>query len=257
MRVGAFSYIGESRRENQDRYAVLPNLWMVADGMGGCNGGAQAASTAVQVVGDSPFDPERPTQSLLEAMQRANTVIYNQAGADASLKGMGTTLTVGYLVENTLYIGHVGDSRIYLIRGDEIRQLTQDHSFVGELVRDGTISPAEAVSHPNRNILTRAIGVSPEIQIDITQEELQLDDILVFCTDGVSGVLSPEEIRQVVQQAPEPQIAAQTLCHRAEEQGSTDNSTAIVVHLLPPDEGGFQEEEFELENLLQEELTLS
>ena len=256
MRVGAYSYIGGTRGENQDRYGIGPNFWAIADGMGGCNGGSQAADTAIQVISDFPYDRQTPVESLQQALQEANRHVYDQGTSSQSLRGMGTTLTVGYLVDNVLYIGHVGDSRIYLIRDHTIRQLTQDHSFVGELLRDGAISADEALHHPNRNILTRAIGVAPEITIDISQEKIALDDILVLCTDGVCGVLTDEDILEIVEANPEPNQAAKTLCHEADRRGGTDNATAIVICFLPPQSNGLDQMEFGLENRVESELTL-
>ncbi|NLY56425.1 MAG: Stp1/IreP family PP2C-type Ser/Thr phosphatase [Firmicutes bacterium] len=254
MKVGAYSYIGGMRGENQDRYGVLPNLWIVADGMGGCQGGARAASLAVQVLSDFPFDPDQPEESIRNAMLQANEVIFQQSNSDPALRGMGTTLTLAYLVGRTVHIGHVGDSRVYLVRDHQIQQLTQDHSFVGELLRDGTITPEDALNHPNRNILTRAIGVSPTINVDLYTQEIMLADILVLCTDGVCGALSDQEILAIVESDEDPQRVAETMCREAERHGGTDNATAIVVSFLPPRDG--YSLELSLEDLVGTDLTL-
>ncbi len=254
MKVGAYSYIGGLRGENQDRYGVLPNLWIVADGMGGCNGGAHAATLAVQVLSDFPFDSDQPDESIRKAMSQANEVIFQESSSDPALQGMGTTLTLAYLVGQTVHIGHVGDSRVYLVRDHQISQLTQDHSFVGELLRDGTISPEDALTHPNRNILTRAIGVSPTINVDLYTQEILLADVLILCTDGVSGVLTDQELLAIVESDEDPQRVAETMCRQAERQGGTDNATAIVVNFLPPADG--YSLELALESLVSPDLTL-
>lgn len=257
MRVGAYSYIGGTREENQDRYLTLPSLWAVADGMGGYTGGAEAADAAIKAVSDYAFDPNNPRGSLRQAMLKANEEVYAlSTSATGSAQNMGTTLTVGYLVDKTLYIGHVGDSRIYLLTDTQILQLTQDHSFVGQLVRDGAISPDEALKHPNRNILTRAVGISPDLEVDLIAHEVSFADTLIFCTDGVSGVLPDADLKEIVESTDDPQMAAQTLCHESERRGGTDNATAIVVSLLPPANQEYNQLEASIDSLLDKEISL-
>lgn len=234
MRVGARTDVGRMRKNNEDAYCVTPHLLAVADGMGGVQGGELASKLAVEVLESYPFGlADDPQEEMRAAFRLANQKILALA-QEKDLNGMGTTLTALLLREETFILGHVGDSRAYLIREKKIQQLTNDHSVVGELLRAGTLSPAEAMVHPHRHLLTRALGTSAEVEVDVTAFRALLDDVLVLCTDGLTSLVEEEEIARVVERSYHPQQAADELVRLANERGGTDNITVIVAYLLPP-----------------------
>jgi len=209
-------------------------LYVVADGMGGHAAGEVASGLAVETLVEE-FQNEEGTDIpayLERAIRAANTAIYQQArGSERA--GMGTTIVCAVVRGNELYLGHVGDSRAYLLRGGELRQLTQDHSLISSQVRNGACSAEEAMDHPQRHILTRAVGVRPQVQPDI-QGPLALlaGDVLLLCTDGICGYLSDEQIARILlEDVDEPEISARELIKAANATGGQDNSTALVVYV--------------------------
>ncbi|MDI3281523.1 MAG: protein phosphatase 2C domain-containing protein, partial [Bacillota bacterium] len=196
-------------------------------------GGELASKLAVEVLESYPFGLEDPQEEMRAAFRLANQKILALA-QEKELNGMGTTLTALLLREETCILGHVGDSRAYLIRERKIQQLTNDHSVVGELLRSGTLSPEEAMAHPQRHLLTRALGTAAEVEVDVTAFRAVLDDVLVLCTDGLTSLVEEEEIAQVIERSYHPQQAADELVRLANERGGTDNITVIVAYLLPP-----------------------
>jgi protein phosphatase len=241
VRVGAFSDVGRTRTENEDAYGIFPlkpaadaanRLFVVADGMGGHSRGREASTTAVEVLQRTYFETEgRPAGDRLEkAFQEANAQVHHLAAEDGRGETMGTTGTTLALVEGRAYLAHVGDSRAYRIREEGVEQLTQDHTMVAEMQRDGLITAQEARDHPRRGALTRALGTRPSVDVDVVDiGAMQVGDRFLLCSDGLAG-LPTEELREVVLNYP-PQDACEQLVQRANEQGGYDNATALIVHV--------------------------
>ncbi len=240
MRAFAKTDIGKARDMNQDYYYIptqeeeLP-LYILADGMGGYQGGEVAsklATTAVKNYITSNFDKiEKEKEEILKlvqsAMEYANMVVYEKSKEDKDLEGMGTTLEVCLIYNNKAYIGHVGDSRIYRIRREFMRKLTHDHSYVEKLVKDGTISKEEAMHHPKKNMLMKALGCTAFVEPDVMIKGFIKDDRILMCSDGLTNMLTDEQIYEIVKQ--EGQQAPNKLIEMANEAGGYDNITAIII----------------------------
>ena len=230
MLVFAKSHVGKIRKTNQDAYIALPerNLLAVADGMGGHLGGDIASLTAIKVLEEFVKKHDgNPEEILLEALQEANKRILAASVNNALLEGMGTTLTAALIADNKLVIGHVGDSRAYLLQEGQFHQLTYDHSFVGELLRKGNISIQEADLHPQKNILVRALGTMETIDVDILVFEIEQGSKLLLTSDGLTNMLSKDEIEEVLL-SEEPEHAVEKLIALALDRGGTDNITAVL-----------------------------
>ena len=218
---------------SQEPVGNLPNLFAVADGMGGHNAGDYASAHAVQTLvsqiqADADFNPIKVIRHAIEA---ANTEIIDQAQRDEGLRGMGTTMVVATIVGNYAYVANVGDSRLYLIR-DHIRQITRDHSLVGEMVRAGELSPEQARNHPNKNIITRAVGAGQKLEIDFFDEDLRKGDILLLCSDGLSNMVEDEEIEKIIKSGRELPKIAMDLIERANRNGGKDNIAVVLAQPL-------------------------
>lgn len=227
--LASASDVGRVRRDNQDLDLLAPPLIAVADGMGGHKGGGTAARMAVdalRAVG-STSDPA----DLLEALKEANRAIAAAADADPDLAGMGTTATAGIVDGGVLYLVHVGDSRGYLMRGGRMIQITDDHSIVAEMVRRGALSPSDAEQHPARHVITRALGVDDEVQIDALRVDLEPGDVVLLCTDGLSGPVDDDEMLEVLEDALSLQDAAAALVSRANAAGGPDNVTVVLARI--------------------------
>jgi protein phosphatase len=233
MRVGAKSDQGRVRATNEDAYGILPNLLAVADGMGGVQAGEVASRMAIETLLVYPFTGAA-AEDLVAAIKQANRGIHGAAGGKPEWHGMGTTVTAALLAGDQCHIAQVGDSRCYLVRDGAIKRLTNDHSLVGELLRNGTISAKEAMAHPQRNLLTRALGTSDEVEVDLTTVQLLFDDLLILCTDGLSGVVTDDEILAEAVRHAEPQATAEGLVALANAHGGPDNVTVVVAHVFPP-----------------------
>jgi protein phosphatase len=233
MRVGVKSDQGRVRPSNEDAYGILPSLLAVADGMGGVQAGEVASRMVIDTLLVYPF-AGAGAEDLAAAVKEANRSIHAAANARAEWQGMGTTVTAALLAGDVCHVAQVGDSRCYLVRDGDIRRLTTDHSLVGELLRNGSISPQEAREHPQRNLLTRALGTSEEVEVDVTTVQLLFDDLLILCTDGLSGVVTDEEILAEAQRHADPQATAEGLVALANAHGGPDNITVVVVHVFPP-----------------------
>lgn len=238
MRVGYRTDVGRMRPINEDALWVDGRLFVLADGMGGHQAGEVASRLAVESVVADLLDaltasdgvqhlPE--TERVRASVLAANETVYAKAQDDPTLKGMGTTLTVGLLLNGEAVIAHVGDSRAYLVRPAELVQLTEDHSVVWELVRSGGLSPQEAHAHPYRNLLTRALGMEPKIEVDTHRLRLQPADGLLFCTDGLTNLLSDSEIHDVISSCDQPQAAVDQLIDLANARGAPDNVSVILA----------------------------
>jgi len=239
--VGAgLSEEGRVRRVNQDSFYVgrvpgMGYLAVVADGMGGHRAGEIASRKAVAVL-RRELERSRllPPVALAKAAQTANFEVYDYASEHPEVRGMGTTLTAVYLDDQIGLIGHVGDSRAYLIRAGEIRQLTADHSWVADRVRQGLLTADEARRHRWRNIITNALGATASFRLDVLHFEVRAGDRLLLLSDGVSMLLSETMLRQIVTGA-EPQEAARQLLAEANDRGAPDNVTAVVVEVRQVD----------------------
>jgi len=245
VQVAGLSDVGCQRENNEDSYAYWEaageeqfrrkgRLAIVADGMGGHEGGQEASRIAVEAIretyaADGNSDPQ---SSLAAGFREAHHRIFQHAANNAQLHGMGTTATAVAIVGDRLSYAHIGDSRLYHVRGQEISRLTHDHSYVNRLVEDGVLTAEEAEVHPQRNILTAALGVGPEVAPDAPAYPMpvQPGDILVLCTDGLWGLLSDDEIRDAVLKN-NPQEACHALVELAKRRGGPDNITVQILRL--------------------------
>lgn len=243
VRATQKSDVGLVRTENQD-FAILSTaeeevlakdrgrLLVVADGMGGHQGGATASRMAGNVIKGEYLkgDFDDPSNSLRRALQRANAEIFHEAQGNPALRGMGTTCSAMVIRGDEAFIAHVGDSRIYMVRENEIRQLTQDHSLVASMVREGLLTSQEAEVHPRRNVLQRSMGVAEQVEVDVLQPiRIQPGDTFILCSDGLHGLVKAEEMREV--SALPIDNAASEFVHRAIERGAPDNVTVIVARV--------------------------
>jgi len=229
IELASASDVGRVRSDNQDRDLLAPPLIAVADGMGGHLGGGTAAAMAVDAL-RSVGHATDPT-ALLDALSGANRAIARAAADDPDLTGMGTTATAALLEGGILYLVHVGDSRAYLIRGGRIIQVTEDHSVVAEMVRRGTLSADAAESHPARHVITRALGVDADVQIDALRVDLEPGDVVLLCTDGLSGPVDDAGILAAIEEAAALQDAAEALVRMANEAGGPDNVTVVLARV--------------------------
>lgn len=240
MKISARTDVGIVRSNNQDSYAAgeFQNgvAWaVVCDGMGGNAGGNIASSTAVKSISERITSAYRETMTsssiknlLVTAITNANFEIYDMAADNLELLGMGTTVVAAIMTKNVLYVAHAGDSRAYLISQDEIRQLTRDHSVVQDLVDRGEITPEQARTHPRKNLITRALGVDESLKVDFTVEDLEGDETLLICTDGLSNMIEPLDIYRMVADNPDAEIA-EILVNKANENGGEDNITVVAI----------------------------
>lgn len=239
--VAQLTDVGRRREHNEDNMAyVIPKdqqvmakkgaLFIVADGMGGHAAGEVASEIAVDTVSNAYYqdDNDDIATSLLSAIKRANALIHQRAAENMLRSGMGTTCVSAVLRGNMAYIANVGDSRAYLVRKEQVKQISQDHSWVAEQVRAGLLTEDQARTHAQRNVITRCLGTQPDVEIDVFPEQLEESDALVLCTDGLSGLVSDDEIRRIVAQSA-PQESVYHLVERANENGGPDNITAIVI----------------------------
>lgn len=245
MEAAGLTDVGCHRENNEDNYAYwepqddaafqrLGRLAVVADGMGGAEGGQHASRIAVEAVSQMyPGSPEAdPQQRLLESFREANHRVQQEARAKPMLHGMGTTLTACAIVGNSLYFASIGDSRLFLIRDGEARQLSRDHSLVARLIESGTIRPEDAETHPQKHVLTAAIGVAEDLQPDMPSApiELRSSDVLILCTDGLWGQMTPAEIAEVASKSA-PKNACKSLVQLAKDRGGPDNITVQVLRV--------------------------
>lgn len=223
--------VGKVRANNQDAPIVSEKLRLygVADGMGGHKGG-EVASTSARDDLLRELEGKTPSVAALSgAIEEVNRQIYHQQEHDDALTGMGTTLSVLWMSDNFVYIGHVGDSRVYLLRDGEFKQMTLDHSLVEQLVREGVLTEEEAQNHPMRNIITRAIGTDESVEVDVVVEERRKGDLWLACSDGLHGLVDDRQMRDALRQYA-PEKAADVLLKSALDAGGRDNVTLVIVH---------------------------
>ena len=236
--------VGMKRKINQDyvftsEEAVgnLPNLFVVADGMGGHNAGEVASRMTTMLVKDSiiqKFDPKLSTVECGEMIKRAfidaNAEIFEYSRHHKEAEGMGTTASLGFIYKNKLITAHVGDSRVYTVTDAEIRQITTDHSYIQELLRIGSITPEEVKNHPQKNIITRAIGTEPTIKVDVNISDYKGETVFI-CSDGLSNLVSDEQIFEVINANDDLQMAMVELVELANRKGGNDNITCLAFDL--------------------------
>ncbi len=237
MKTFSKTDIGMVREVNQDYVYVsdlpvgnLPNLFIVADGMGGHKAGEFASRFTVEVVKDelAKSTEEGPEATIRQAITSANQRLLETAKQDSKLEGMGTTLVVATVIERTLYFANVGDSRLYLLNND-IKQVSKDHSLVQEMVRLGGIKQEDAKNHPDKNIITRAIGAKEQVEVDFYEYRLKKGDIVLMCTDGLSNMVEDTEILHIVKGSRDIVEAVEGLINKANENGGKDNIGIVAV----------------------------
>jgi len=254
---GGATDVGMVRTNNEDSYKIVAalNLFVLADGMGGEAHGEVASSLAVETVvkhcmegqenpsaplkGEAKAGLAEKSRRLASAVYLANEKVFAQASENAEQRGMGATMTAAWIDGMNLSVAHVGDSRLYLLRTGVLQQLTSDHSLVAEQVRRGILTASEAESSTMQNVLLRALGTQPEVEVDIEQVALFPNDVLLLCSDGLTRMVTEPEIAGALQSEPDPQRAAEKLIKLANEGGGADNVTTIVVSVKPEAKGWF------------------
>ena len=228
------SDVGRVRHHNEDRALRRPPLFAVADGMGGAKAGEVAAQMAVDEVAALPA--QASVEEVRDAVQRANGAIHGLAASDPEKTGMGTTLTAGLFTGAALSVLHVGDSRAYLWRDGELTQITDDHSVVAELMRRGSLSADQALTHPHRNVITRALGAERTVSVDIITQPLQPGDVVLLCSDGLSSYVRDPDIADTLSEASDLGMAARGLVDLANRAGGADNVTVVLARVdVSPD----------------------
>ncbi|MGH2677642.1 MAG: Stp1/IreP family PP2C-type Ser/Thr phosphatase, partial [Actinomycetota bacterium] len=228
IQVGACTDVGRVREGNEDAYMVRDPLFAVADGMGGHQGGEVASNLALerlQRASDGDSD-------LADVVREANRAVFEQAAQDPGLAGMGTTLTAVRVQDERLHLAHVGDSRMYLLRDGRLERITRDHTVVEQMVDQGRMTAEDAKIHPQRSILTRALGVDEEVQVDETDVDVRPGDRVLLCSDGLTGMVNEDRILSILTDTPNPKAACAVLIEAANQAGGQDNITAVVLDVL-------------------------
>lgn len=241
MRFAVKSDRGMVREINEDSYNIIagysgiPVTFIIADGMGGHNSGEIASKMAVDFISNYILqfpeilsNEDNIPSAINEIMKKANREVYEHSKQQESYYGMGTTLIAAVVFNKKLFIGHIGDSRVYLIREGTIKRMTIDHSLIEELMQNGTLTKEEAENHPKKNIITRALGCSEEIQVDTYSCRMNDNDIYMLCTDGLTNMLNEDEIKEIIESAETPELACEELINQANERGGNDNTTVMI-----------------------------
>lgn len=238
LKTFSVTNIGKRRKVNQDyvytseqAIGTLPNLFIVADGMGGHNAGDYASRLAVETIVEevAKADGGAPEEILSNAIQCANRKIRKCAEESQDLEGMGTTVVVASLIDETLLVANVGDSRLYVVNGKGMSQVTKDHSWVEEMVRRGSLGKEEARNHPDKNIITRAVGVEDTVKVDFFHRKVEAEDQILMCTDGLTNMLEDEEIRMIMNGARDIVEKAEKLVLKANDYGGRDNISVVLI----------------------------
>jgi len=238
MRVCAFgqSDPGLVRQSNEDHFGLFPeqNLYIVADGMGGHVAGEVASRIAVESMRKYFEAPEHarqnPADRLREAIKSANSTVVSAGECDPALNGMGTTIVAVCALLNTVIVGHVGDSRIYRYRKNRVEQLTQDHSLINDYVRQGLVTPEDAAHHPMRHVISRALGMSVQVEVEIARHSPQAGDVFLLCSDGLSNKVTSSDMHALLVAAVDDlEKTADALIMRAKDNGGEDNITVLLV----------------------------
>jgi protein phosphatase len=229
--------VGRQREANEDSYVVVPPVFAVADGMGGARAGEVASRTAAEAFETGAQDGQgTPEECLTHLTRQANRRIHELSQSDPSRRGMGTTLTAAMLSEAGVSLGHVGDSRAYRLREAQLEQLTHDHSLVAELERSGQLTPEAAEHHPQRSIITRALGPEADVEVDAHTHAAHTGDVYLLCSDGLTGMISDDEIGSILRGNESLDEAARELVRAANQSGGRDNVTVVLFRLGGEDE---------------------
>ncbi len=229
---------GRKRRRNEDSYVIAPPLFAVADGMGGAQGGEVASKLAAAALEDT--DPGRLTgpARVASLIQEANRRVHERSSVDPATSGMGTTMTVALVESEGVVIGHVGDTRAYRVRDGRMQQLTDDHSLVNELLKSGKLSPEEAETHPQRSVITRAVGTDPDVDVDSFIVDARAGDVFLICSDGLTAMVDDEDILHVVQHNRDNlDKVTKLLVAAANRGGGEDNITVVTFGIGAGDAG--------------------
>lgn len=240
MIKGALSDIGKTRDKNQDAYYISKEeespLYIVADGMGGHQCGEIASSMALEVAktcflknSKNLYRKDDILELIRYSIEQANIQVYLKSTEMNECRGMGTTITMAYIFKDKILIGHVGDSRAYIIGDKNIQQITEDHSYINELLKNGTITLEEARTHPKKNMITRAVGSSSTVKVDVIEREYKIGDILLLCSDGLFNMLKEDEIYEVFNRGQEMQKSCEILTNMANKKGGLDNITVVAI----------------------------
>jgi serine/threonine protein phosphatase PrpC len=237
-RSTALSHAGRKRRHNEDAYVLEPPLFAVADGMGGAKAGEVASSLAAAALQESDGEGSSGEDRVAALIEEANRRVFRRASEDREAYGMGTTMTVALVEDDRVSIGHVGDSRAYLIREGRLEQLTDDHSLVAELVRSGKLTPEEAEIHPQRAVITRAVGTEPDVDVDTFSVQGAAGDLFLICSDGLTDMVDEETILGAVEEnRRDLKKAAKALVNAANRVGGEDNITVVFFELADEEPG--------------------
>jgi serine/threonine protein phosphatase PrpC len=232
VNIGFATHPGRKRRHNEDSYVVEPPMFAVADGMGGAKAGEVASGLAAAALKEAGTDGMSGEDRVTQLIQEANRRVFRRANEDREASGMGTTMTVALVENGRVVFGHVGDSRGYLIRGGSIEQLTDDHSLVAELVRSGRLTPEEAEAHPQRSVITRAVGTEPDVDVDTFTIEPEDGDLFLICSDGLTDMVDDGTIIDAIERHRDDlDEAAKALVGAANRVGGEDNITVLLVEV--------------------------
>jgi protein phosphatase len=230
FRVAARTDVGRARERNEDSLFAGKHVFAVADGLGGHQAGNVASSLALQPVAAlDEVESKRAAGQIADAVRKANRAVVEQADTDTGLRGMGTTLTAIALEGATAHLAHVGDSRCYLLRGSEITQMSRDHTLVARMVSEGKLTPEQAETHPQRSMLTRALGAERSIDVDEMEFPLEPGDRLLLCSDGLTGMLADHEIRALAATSSDLDEICAHLVDEANARGGLDNITVVLI----------------------------
>jgi PPM family protein phosphatase len=231
LRAGVITDPGRKRRRNEDAYVCEPPLFAIADGMGGAQAGEVASRLAAAALRESGADAGGE-QRIVDLVQEANRRVYDRSTTDPDTSGMGTTITVALVEDGDVAFGHVGDSRAYLIRAGQMEQVTEDHSLVNELLKSGKLSPEEAQRHPQRSMITRALGTDPDVDVDTFTIAAEPGDVFLLCSDGLTDMVSESAILELVEQNRDDMDAAlRSLVSAANRGGGEDNITVVAFEI--------------------------
>jgi PPM family protein phosphatase len=229
--VAVITDTGRRRRRNEDAYVFEPPLFAIADGMGGAQAGEVASRLAAAALKESGAETGGE-ERIYDLIQEANRRVYDRSSTDPSTSGMGTTITVALVENGNVAFGHVGDSRAYLIRDGRMEQITEDHSLVNELMKSGKLSREEAEAHPQRSVITRALGTDPDVDVDTFTIEAQVGDVFLLCSDGLTDMVGEDEIFEVVDEnRPDIDAALKALVRAANRSGGEDNITVVAFEI--------------------------
>lgn len=237
MKTFSLTDTGVTREMNQDYLFAsdqsvgnLPNLYIVADGMGGHKAGEYASRYTIDRVVASVLCSQstEPVTILEEAIQKANELLVSESRTDEAKHGMGTTVVAATIIGNKMFVANVGDSRLYVI-ANQLRQITRDHSLVEEMVRMGEVERSQAREHPDKNIITRAVGAAPKVEVDFFEVDLDEQDLILLCSDGLTNMVDDASILRIIRKYTDTEEQVKALVHAANENGGRDNITAILI----------------------------